>query len=82
MSKIICGCSLVIERIQDGKDEHYAGECETCIKNKGVYTKSPHWVEAVPQLDTQAVEDKWNPSNSRAQPASKTDRSKKRGRST
>lgn len=48
MSRVVCGCSLLISRIDDGKDEMRLGECEVCTANKGDYTKSPHWTELVP----------------------------------
>lgn len=61
ISRIICGCSFVVERIQDGQDLNLAGDCEICCKSGGRYDRSPHFKELMPQLDTQAVEDKFNP---------------------
>lgn len=45
MSRVICGCSAVIERIDDGLDELRAGECSICVLNEGRYDRSPHWQE-------------------------------------
>ena len=43
MSKIVCGCSAVVERINDGKSDEILGCCLFCLKNNGDWTKSPHW---------------------------------------
>lgn len=45
MSRLTCGCSYVILRVDDKKSHEYIGICDICIKNDGDYTKSPHWKE-------------------------------------
>ena len=61
MSRIECGCSKVLERIQDGKDNIYAGECEVCSANSGRYDRSSNWREIQPidQVTVDRIRDKF-----------------------
>ncbi len=47
--RIVCGCSLVIQDENgDGRNVDFAGECELCLSNGGLYSLSPHFVEVKP----------------------------------
>jgi len=45
MKVVLCGCSKVILKIDDGKKSsvYLAGECDICMANDGNYTLSPSW---------------------------------------
>lgn len=47
--RIVCGCSLVLQGENgDGRNLDFAGECELCYSNGGLYSLSPHYVEVKP----------------------------------
>lgn len=47
MSRIVCPCSRVVERIDDGKDSEFVGECHECNQT-GRYDRSSAWKELQP----------------------------------
>jgi len=60
MSRVVCGCSVVIMKIQDGKNIDFAGECEICVSNGGRYDRSPFWKEQkIIETTVQDVKDKY-----------------------
>ena len=61
MSRIVCGCSKVVQRLDDGKNQEIVGECEICALT-GDYSKSPDWKEliVIPETTVKAVRDKYN----------------------
>ena len=74
MSRVLCGCSVLIEVIQDGKDNWYAGECGICQRNEGRYDRSPHWKELQPidQTTLDKVREKFQKEEKDAKRADKT----------
>ena len=46
MSRLVCGCSAVVGRINDGKNEEILCECIECQKNGGDFKKSTSWQES------------------------------------
>lgn len=48
MTRLVCPCSAVVERINDGKNEEVYAECPICSANGGHYALSPHWKELKP----------------------------------
>jgi hypothetical protein len=57
MSRVVCGCSVLILRVDDGQDKILAGECELCDSNGGRYDRSPHYHELKPRPVEKTPED-------------------------
>lgn len=55
MIVVKCGCSLLMEKIDNKKRDikYVVGICDTCIKNDCQFVLSPHWKEVPEATDQQ-----------------------------